>query len=99
MNFLADENFPTKSILLLEKNNYSVRKVSTLFKGSLDTQVIQAAYKESEIIITFDKDFGELIFKVSLPLPSGIVLFRLQHFEPTLPAEILLNKIKNETLS
>lgn len=88
MNFLADENFPAKSILLLEKNDHSVRRVSELFKGSLDSEIIQAAYKEDEIIITFDKDFGELIFKINLSLPAGIVLFRLKHFGPTLPAEI-----------
>ena len=98
MKFLADENFPNTSVFLLEDNKYVVRKVSILFKGISDSQIIDAAYKEDEIIITFDKDFGELIFKEKLPFPAGIILFRLKHFAPGLPAEILLDKIKNHHL-
>ena len=64
-------------IFLLEKNNHVVRKVSVLFKGIQDAEIISIAFSESEIVITFDKDFGELIFKEQLSSPSGIVLFRL----------------------
>src|SRR2546423_546590 len=98
MNFLADENFPNASIFLLEKNNHVVGKVSTLFKGIQDTEIISIAFSENEIVIAFDKDFGELIFKEQLPSPSGLVLFRFKHFEPDLPGKILLDEMKNHNL-
>jgi len=64
----------------------------------LNAEIISIAFSESEIVITFDKDFGELIFKGRLPLPWGIVLFRLKHFEPELPGKILLDEMKNHNL-
>jgi predicted nuclease of predicted toxin-antitoxin system len=83
MNFLADENFPNSSIFLLEKNNHIVRKVSVLFKGILDSEIISMALSRNEIVIAFDKDFGELIFKEQPPLPFDIVLFRLNILNQT----------------
>jgi predicted nuclease of predicted toxin-antitoxin system len=32
---------------------------------------------EDRILITFDKDFGELAFRARLPATSGIILFRI----------------------
>jgi predicted nuclease of predicted toxin-antitoxin system len=98
MNFLADENFPNTSCRLLEANNHHVRKAGILFTGKPDEEILSIAYKENEIILTFDKDFGELVFKRKLPLPAGLVLYRLKKFDPADPANIILNYIKNFNL-
>jgi predicted nuclease of predicted toxin-antitoxin system len=45
--------------------------------GSLDSQVLARAQDENRIMITFDKDFGELAFRYGLPASCGIVLFRI----------------------
>ena len=45
--------------------------------GSLDSQVLARAQDENRIMITFDKDFGELAFRYGLPASCGIVLFRM----------------------
>jgi predicted nuclease of predicted toxin-antitoxin system len=39
--------------------------------------VLQRAKSEDRVLITFDKDFGELAFRARLPASSGIILFRI----------------------
>jgi predicted nuclease of predicted toxin-antitoxin system len=45
--------------------------------GAADTDVLTAAVRESRILLTFDKDFGELAARSALPSGCGIVLFRV----------------------
>ena len=43
--------------------------------GSKDEDILAWAVRESRILITFDKDFGELAWRANLPATSGIILF------------------------
>ena len=45
--------------------------------GIADTDVLATAQLKQRILITFDKDFGELAFRARLPAASGIILFRI----------------------
>lgn len=58
MRFLANENFPDPSILLLRDAGHDVRSIRTDHPGISDQQVIAFAQAEDRIIITFDKDYG-----------------------------------------
>jgi predicted nuclease of predicted toxin-antitoxin system len=40
-------------------------------------EVLAWAVRENHILLTFDKDFGELAWRAKLPAASGMVLFRL----------------------
>lgn len=40
--------------------------------------MLSRAQAENRILLTFDKDFGELAFRTKLPAASGIILFRIQ---------------------
>jgi predicted nuclease of predicted toxin-antitoxin system len=99
MNFLADENFPLISIKILEDHDHKVKSVFLLMRGAPDIKVLTEAIQNDEYLITFDKDFGEMIFKNNLPYPPGIILFRLNDFEPGDPAKILLSLIKENKIS
>lgn len=46
--------------------------------GSKDPDILQRAVAEQQILLTFDKDFGDLAFHFGLPANCGIMLFRLQ---------------------
>lgn len=45
--------------------------------ASLPTRTLSRAQAEDRILLTFDKDFGELAFRTKLPAASGIILFRI----------------------
>ena len=51
--------------------------VSETSPGIADPQVIELAILENRLLVTFDKDFGELAFRRSLPATCGVILLRL----------------------
>lgn len=44
--------------------------------GITDETVLARAIAENRILLTFDKDFGELAIRRNLPATCGIILFR-----------------------
>lgn len=91
MRFLANENFPLKSVFLLRKTEYDVAAITEDSPGIKDHEVLKRAVTEQRIVLTFDRDYGELIFKKKLPVPKGVIYFRFEPVTPEEPAECLLN--------
>jgi len=77
MRILANENFPGEAVDTLRLHGHDVAWVRTDAPGSSDQQVLKWARTDDRILITFDKDFGELAFRSRLPASSGIILFRI----------------------
>jgi hypothetical protein len=77
MRFLADENFPGAAVDALGRAGHDVVWIAMVAPGMPDTEVFRWAARESRIILTFDKDFGEIARGAGLPDACGIVLFRL----------------------
>jgi hypothetical protein len=73
VRILADENFPGDAVTALRERGHDVAWVRSDAPGSSDAQVIARAQVEGRVLITFDKDFGELTFRVGLLASSGIV--------------------------
>lgn len=94
MNFLANENFPVLSIRLLRNTNHNVASVLEDTPEAKDYEVLKRAHDEKRIILTFDRDYGELIYRHKSLTPAGIVFFRFNPTTPEEPAEILLKLLK-----
>jgi predicted nuclease of predicted toxin-antitoxin system len=77
MRFLADENFPRAAVDALARAGYDVVWIGAIASGMPDAEVFRWAARESRIILTFDKDFGEIARSATLPADCGVVLFRL----------------------
>lgn len=60
--------------------------------GISDDEVLQLANSEGAILLTFDKDFGELVFRLGR-VAAGVILIRLFGLSPADKAEILINAI------
>lgn len=90
MDFLANENFPLASIKLLRKAGYNVAAVIEDAPGSKDGDVLKAANASNQIILTFDRDYGELIYHYKAFGPAGVIYFRFDPANPEEPAIILL---------
>ncbi|PIU36983.1 hypothetical protein CO005_02095 [Candidatus Roizmanbacteria bacterium CG_4_8_14_3_um_filter_34_9] len=76
MKFLIDESIEYRIVGFLRSLDYNTLSVAESFSSLDDKIILSIAYKESRIIITNDKDFGELIYKLQLP-HKGIILIRL----------------------
>jgi len=77
MRILADENFPGRAVNELRKRGHNVVWVRTSKPGIKDRAILEWAQTESRLLVTLDKDFGELAFGKDLPARSGVVLFRM----------------------
>jgi predicted nuclease of predicted toxin-antitoxin system len=63
MRFLADENIPNVIIRWLQAEGHDVLMATALAAGASDRHWLDLAEAEKRIIITSDKDFGELVFR------------------------------------
>ena len=67
MRFLADENIPGDAVAEIEAAGHDIVWVRIVAPGSKDEDVLAWAVREERIILTFDKDFGELAWRAGLP--------------------------------
>lgn len=89
MRFLADENFPADAVVALRASGEDVVAVADVAPGSADADILAWAAREARILVTFDKDFGELAWRAGLPAACGVVLFRLPMPKPADAGRVL----------
>jgi predicted nuclease of predicted toxin-antitoxin system len=82
VRILANENFPVPLIRELRQRGHDVASVKELMRGAEDRAVLARAQEESRLVVTFDKDFGELAYRFGLAASSGVILFRLSGSSP-----------------
>lgn len=78
MKFLTDENIGFGVINPLRKLGYDIQSILEISPGLSDTEVLAYANSEERILLTADKDFGELVYSKKL-VHSGIILLRLEN--------------------
>lgn len=88
MRLLANENIPLASVRHLRSLGYDVAYIGDGNAGVHDEDVMALAQAEDRIIITMDRDYGELIFKKGLINPAGVIYLRLDLFDVNEPAEL-----------
>lgn len=77
LRLLADENFPGVVIAELRRRGHDVMWARTHMAGAPDRDVLARAVFEKRLVVTFDKDFGELVFRQARNASSGVLLFRI----------------------
>ncbi len=94
MKFLADESFDFPFIQAMRNEGYDVSAIVETNSGVDDEAVLKIANDEARILLTCDKDFGELVFRLKL-IHSGIILFRVPDVSTELKISFLINCLKN----
>ena len=98
MKLLANENYPIASVKCLRDKGYDIVAIAEASPGDSDLEVLSRAVEENRIIITFDRDYGELIYRLKLPIPPGIIYLRFVPKNPLEPAEYVLELIESENI-
>lgn len=88
MKILADESVENKVVSRLRRDGHDVTYVAEQSPGVLDEEVLSLASDENTLLLTADKDFGELIFRQQY-VKRGIVLYRLAGLSSQEKAEII----------
>ncbi len=77
MRILANENVPGAVIAGLRARGHDVAAVKEIMPGARDRAVLELAQAQARLVVTCDKDYGELAVRFRLAAPAGVVLLRL----------------------
>lgn len=76
MRFLADENVSRHVVERLRAAGFDVAAIGPMNPGALDSDVLATARRDGRVLITEDRDFGELVVRQRLEV-QGVVLLEL----------------------
>lgn len=76
MNFVADESVDRQIIERLRKDGQTVIAIAEEKPSISDSEVLSIAQSNQALLITCDKDFGELVFRLN-QVHYGVILLRL----------------------
>jgi predicted nuclease of predicted toxin-antitoxin system len=95
MKLLADECCDVALVEALRADGHDVLYVIETLRGAADDEVLARAYSEDRLVITEDKDFGELVYRFRRPA-RGIILLRFDTVERALKIPRLLDLLHQE---
>jgi predicted nuclease of predicted toxin-antitoxin system len=90
LRIIADENVHAGVVAGLRERGHVVEWLSETAPGTPDDAILARADIGSWVLLTYDRDFGELIFNRGMPCPAGIVYSRLEWPKP----EVLLKRLE-----
>jgi predicted nuclease of predicted toxin-antitoxin system len=76
VRWLADECVAAPLVALLRASGHDVLYVAEVAAGLSDAGVVALAMRENRLLLTEDKDFGDLVFRRGRSVP-GVVLVRI----------------------
>jgi predicted nuclease of predicted toxin-antitoxin system len=88
MNFVADEGVDWDIVDRLRKDGHQVWYVAEMAPSISDDAVLDIANRERALLLTADKDFGEMVFRLHR-FTGGIVLVRRAGVSAARKAEIV----------
>jgi len=94
VRLLANENFPYPALLALRAAGVDVEAVAEIMRGAGDRDVLRHAVAANRWLLTFDRDYGELVFLRAVPPPPAIVYLRQGAYLPAWPAEAVLSLLR-----
>lgn len=97
MRFLVNENVAGTVIAELRNRGHDVLSAKECMRSEQDDVILTRAQAEQRIVVTHDKDFGELAFRSQLPAACGVILFRLSGVVPEMDNQRILEAIESRT--
>jgi predicted nuclease of predicted toxin-antitoxin system len=93
VRFLADENVPRAVVDALAQRGHDVKTVREIGEGSADEEIAAIASRDERIILTFDKDLGDVARRCELPATSGVILLRFVPRDPADATHLVLSAL------
>lgn len=93
MMIVADESVDSGIIIKLRQKGIEVLSISEVSSGIKDEEVLKIAFNNKCLLITEDKDFGELTYRLKYS-HNGILLIRLNEIQRPSRIEIISETIE-----
>ena len=90
-SFLANENVPGEVVAAARQAGHDLAWIVELSPGAGDDAVLATALAQSRVLVTFDKDFGEMAFRQGKPATCGVILFRPRLHSPVHVTRFVVN--------
>jgi predicted nuclease of predicted toxin-antitoxin system len=90
LRILADENVHAGVVAGLRERGHVVEWLAETAPGTPDDAILARTDIGSWVLLTYDRDFGDLIFNRGMPCPAGIIYSRLERPKP----EVLLERLE-----
>jgi len=94
VNLLADESVDAPIVERLRAEGHAVVYVTEMSPSITDDEVLEQANADHCPLLTGDKDFGELVFRLRR-VAHGVILIRLSGLSPILKASIVSEAIRH----
>jgi predicted nuclease of predicted toxin-antitoxin system len=94
MNLLADENVDRQIVERLRRDGHVLVYVAEMAPGTSDNDVLAEANRQGAVLVTSDKDFGELVYRQGR-IHAGVMLLRLAGLSPMAKAEIVSGVLRD----
>jgi predicted nuclease of predicted toxin-antitoxin system len=91
----ANENIPEIAITALRAAGHDVLWIRESTPGANDETVLSRAQAERRVLVTFDKDFGDLVFHKGKQASEGLILFRISQPSAEAVAQRILATIQS----
>jgi Domain of unknown function (DUF5615) len=89
LRILADENVHAGVVAGLRERGHEVEALAETAPGTADDAILARADIGSWVLLTYDRDFGDLIFHRGMPCPAGAIYSRLERPRP----DVLLKRL------
>ena len=94
MNIVADEGVDRPIVERLRLDGHTVIYIAELAPSISDEEVLRLANDQAALLLTIDKDFGELVFRLNR-VANGVVLARMEGLVPNTKAIIISNAFRD----
>ena len=95
MKLLADENVHRVVIARLRAAGFEVEAIAESSPGSSDDAILARPDIAKLVLITYDRDFGDLIFNKKHTAPHILIYSRLGRVEPVFVAERIVEILQS----
>lgn len=93
LRLLVDEAVPGFVVARLRANSIDTEWIAESVPGSSDETVLAMAVRSNRVLVTLDKDFGELVFRRMRSASAGVILVRAA---PVDVVELLMSALASE---
>jgi len=96
MDLVADEGIESQIVERLRQDGFTVYYVAEESPRAEDSAILQEANSRQALLLTNDKDFGDLVFRQSL-VHAGVILLRLAGLSSNAKAETVSTALRERT--
>jgi len=96
MVLLADENIDKEIVDGLRLDGYEILYIAEMEPGITDDKVLKLANDTNALLLTFDKNFGELVFRRKL-INNGVILILLSGLSQLNKVDVVKRTLKQHS--